>query len=410
MKKFILPFVVIMAMMLSSCGITNLAFRYQEMKENEAKAKASTKTTVPPTIDGPNILNICYNADYPDDCKMDIYRDNTTDKNRAVVMIHGGVWLKNIQQLNNTDRSSIAQDKDFFLNIKNDDPNAAHKGFHVVNIEYRRIAVGQSTHTFRDMIDDIRTAIQYIQAHGEEYNIRPDLIVMYGYSSGAHLAELFSYKWTTAQGIASIYPFSPIKVGLCIAKSGISDFANAEFHECDVFGFTSDDSLKEELVRICREGGIASSEQEIAPYIRSYLFTTLLGIKANSNEIDVKKIATDNKNMVNKASPLYYVNQINKQNLPLQARLSSVTEAILLHGEQDTFAPISMAEDLNTALGTGFCKLFTMPNAGHELKHEDASDDAVYKEFEAYVTEKLIAITNDTTEHLSASHTDVTFD
>ena len=69
-----------------------------------------------------------------------------------------------------------------------------------------------------------------------------------------------------------------------------------------------------------------------------------------------------------------------------------------------------MAEDLNTALGTGFCKLFTMPNAGHELKHEDASDDAVYKEFEDYVTEKLIEITNDTSVHLSATHPDIKFD
>ena len=390
-----------MAMMLSSCGITTLAFRYQEMKENEAKAE-STTTTNPPTIDGSNILNICYNGAYPDDCKMDIYRDNTTDKNRAVVMIHGGVWL------NDTDKSSIKQDKDFFLKIKNDDPNRAHKGFHVVNIEYRRIAVGQSTHTFRDMIDDIRTAIQYIQDHGEEYNIQPDLIVMYGYSSGAHLAELFSYKWTTAPGIASIYPFSPIKVGLCIAKSGISDFANEKFLDCDVFGFTSDTSLRESIKKLCQDNGIASSEQEVAPYIRSYLYKTLLGI--NSNENDVKKIAADNQDTVNKASPLYYVNQINQQELPPQARVSSVTEAILLHGGQDTFAPISMAEDLNTALGTGFCKLFTMPNAGHELKCDDPSNDAVYEEFEAYVTEKLIEITNDASIHLPASHTDVKFD
>lgn len=403
MKKFILPFVVIMAMMLSSCGITNLAFRYQEMKENEAKAKASTKTTVPPTIDGPNILNICYNADYPDDCLMDIYRDNTTDKNRAVVMIHGGVWL------NNTDKSSIKQDKDFFLSIKNDKEGAMHKGFHVVNIEYRRIAVGQSTHTFRDMIDDIRTAIQYIQDHADEYNILSDLIVTYGYSSGAHLAELYSYKWQEETGMSPV-SFSPIKVGLCIAKSGISDFANEKFLDCDVFGFTSDTSLRESIKKLCQDNGIASSEQEVAPYIRSYLYKTLLGI--NSNENDVKRIAADSNNQdkINKASPLYYVKQINQKDLPLQARVSSVTEAILLHGGQDTFAPISMAEDLNTALGTGFCKLFTMPNAGHELKHEDASDDAVYEEFEDYVTEKLIEITNDTSVHLSATHPDIKFD
>ena len=335
---------------------------------------------------------------------MDTYRDNSADVNRAVLLIHGGVWL------NNTDKSSIKQDKDFFLNIKNDDPNRAHKGFHVVNIEYRRIAVGQSTHTFRDMIDDIRTAIQYIQDHGKEYNIQPDLIVMYGYSSGAHLAELFSYKWQEETGMSPV-SFSPIKVGLCIAKSGISDFANEKFLDCDVFGFTSDTSLRESIKKLCQDNGIASSEQKVAPYIRSYLYKTLLGIKANSNETDVNKIAADNEDTVNKASPLYYVNQINKKQLPPQARASSVTEAILLHGGQDTFAPISMAEDLNTALGTGFCKLFTMPNAGHELKCDNPSDDAVvYKEFEDYVTEKLIEITNDTSVHLSATHPDIKFD
>ena len=402
MKKFILPFVVIMAMMLSSCGVTTLAFRYQEMKENEAKAKASTKTTVPPTIDGPNILNICYNADYPDDCKMDIYRDNTTDKNRAVVMIHGGVWL------NNTDKSSIESDKDLFLSIKNS-TGLEHKGFHVVNIEYRRIKIGQSNGpTFRDMLEDIRTAVKFIKDHAEEYNILADRLVVYGFSSGAHLVELFSSKYIVAKDIGCV-DFSPIRVELCIAKSGISDFANEKFLNCNVFGFSSDTKLRDELIKACRDNGIIVSEEDIAPYIRSYIFKTLLGI--NTDENDIKKIVAGNQDKVNKASPLYYVKR-RKQDSKLGGSVNK-PKVILLHGEKDDFVDVSMAEEFKNEYvddyGIPFCTLYTLPSAGHDLKYGDQSADAAaYKDFEKYVKERLMYIT-DLALSLGASH-DVTFD
>ena len=400
MKKFILLFIsIITVTILTSCNFAGAMFAAAERYAN----KPTTTTTLPPTIDGSNILGICYNGAYPNDCLMDIYRDNTTDKNRAVVMIHGGVWL------NNTDRSGIAQDKDFFLKIKNDKEGAMHKGFHVINIEYRRIKIGQSNGpTFRDMLEDIRTAVKFIKDHAEEYNILDDRLVVYGFSSGAHLVELFSSKYIVAKDIGCV-DFSPIRVELCIAKSGISDFANEKFLNCNVFGFSSDTKLRDELIKACRDNGIIVSEEDIAPYIRSYIFKTLLGI--NTDENDIKEIVAGNQDKVNKASPLYYVKR-RKQDSKLGGSVNK-PEVILLHGEKDDFVDVSMAEEFNNEYvddyGIPFCTLYTLPSAGHDLKYGDQSADAAaYKDFEKCVKDRLMDIT-DLALSLGASH-DVTFD
>lgn len=62
----------------------------------------------------------------------------------------------------------------------------AEAGFVVASIYYRSSAQGKAP----DQIIDVKTAIRYIRAHAEEYDIDPEQIGVLGRSAGGHLAAL----------------------------------------------------------------------------------------------------------------------------------------------------------------------------------------------------------------------------
>jgi acetyl esterase/lipase len=266
-------------------------------------------------------------------------------------------------------------------------------GYHVVNIDYRLIKfTGPDGIDYTDMLDDVKSAVQYIYDHASEYKIDTSKIVMYGYSAGAHLAELYSYKVTD----------SPIPVALCVGRAGPANFWNEKFRTCDVFGgFSGAAGMSSEQLAAAMKIGLSVllkdmsingiETAELASVIRVYLIKNLLGITAEYEDVtsDINTIVSKEKakedNDSNYISPITAVS-------PITYVSSSSPRTILLHGKADTLVNYSIAQDLEKKLKE--CNVtydfITLDHSGHSL--DDAADTAQIKQFEDKVLEVISAL------------------
>lgn len=109
--------------------------------------------------------------------KMDVYlpagRNSST---RIVLLIPGGGW--------------IAGDKSGFSGAASDFANANIVAF---NMNYRYASIDDGI-TYVEMLDDIKSAIDFIVSKAGEYVFDPSQICLYGHSAGAHLALLYTYR------------------------------------------------------------------------------------------------------------------------------------------------------------------------------------------------------------------------
>ncbi len=328
-------------------------------------------------IEGNNFLWYKYNSEFPNECVLDVYRKDTKVR-PAVLMIYGSAWMDLRKVMN---RDIIAQDKDLFLD----------NGYHVINIDHRRIKLDATNDsiaqpTYRDMLDDVKSAIQFIKDNAEEFTIDTSYIILHGHSSGAHLAELYSYSVED----------SPIPVKLCIAKSGPSDFTNQKFRTCDVFGFTNDMKLRKQVSNLVKLFTFSKrkpeevDDEELAAPFRVFLVSKLFGIEADlSSDINTIADAPQNQTVINDASPLYHVKQKIANN-----EMSKIPYTILLHGEEDSLVDFSMSNDLYDTLKKSVSdnnvKYITMPHSGHDLSSN--LDDDKMEEFKNTVAEVINAI------------------
>lgn len=368
MKKFILPFIVVMAMMLISCPT-------ETNNTNNTPAQPNTD----PTTDGMYFWkNYSYNQDHTEDV-LDIYRD--ADEYRpAVMLIHGGAWITVPGFEQQLGRAGMESFKDLFL--KN--------GYHVVNIDYRLIKfMGPDGTNYKDMLADVQSAVQYIKDNADTYKIDTSKIIMYGYSAGAHLAELYSYKVTD----------SPIPVALCVGRAGPANFWNEDFRTCDVFGGFSAAAgmsskqlaaaMKIGLSLLLKDNSINEIEDaELASVIRVHLIKNLLGITAEYEDVtsDINTIVSNEKAKKDKDSN--YISPITAVS-PITYVSSSSPRTILLHGKADTLVNYSIAQDLENKLKEYGVKydFITLDHSGHSL--DDAADTAQIKQFEDKVLEVI---------------------
>ncbi|MBR3732567.1 MAG: alpha/beta hydrolase, partial [Spirochaetales bacterium] len=329
MKKFILPFIVVMAMMLVGCPTET---------NNTDNAPAQPNTD--PTTDGMTYWkNYSYNQDHTEDV-LDIYR-SADEVRPAMMLIHGGAWITVPGFEQQLGRAGMESFKDLFL----------ENGYHVVNIDYRLIKfMGPDGTDYTDMLDDVKSAVQYIYDHASEYKIDTSKIVMYGYSAGAHLAELYSYKVTD----------SPIPVALCVGRAGPANFWNEKFRTCDVFGgFSGAAGMSSEQLAAAMKIGLSLllkdmsingiETAELASVIRVHLIKNLLGITTEYEDVtsDINTIVSNEKakedNDSNYISPITAVS-------PITYVSSSSPRTILLHGKEDKLVDYSIAQDLENEL------------------------------------------------------------
>ena len=368
MKKFILPFIVVMAMMLVGCPTET---------NNTGNTPAQPNTD--PTTDGMYFWkNYSYNPDHTEDV-LDIYR-SADEERPAVMLIHGGAWITVEGFEQQLGRAGMEPFKDLFLN----------NGFHVVNIDYRLIKfMGPDGTDYNDMLDDVKSAVQYIKDNADTYKIDKNKIIMYGYSAGAHLAELYSYKVTD----------SPIPVALCVGRAGPANFWNEKFRTCDVFGgFSGAAGMSSEQLAAFMKIGLSAllkdmsinemKTEVLASVIRVYLIKNLLGITAEYEDVtsDINTIVSKEKakedNDSNYISPITAVS-------PITYVTSSSPRTILLHGKEDKLVDYSIAQDLENELKKCNVKydFITLDHSGHSL--DDAADTAQIKQFEDKVLEVI---------------------
>ena len=125
---------------------------------------------------------------------MDIHIPENLAENEsvpAVITIHGGGWC-----------GGQKEDYDYMTgfitkSLEEDDCNCVH-----VNMNYRLTTGDPSENsiTYVQMLEDIQSAIAYLQAHAAIYHIDPNKIALMGYSAGGHLALLYAYKAAKCAG------------------------------------------------------------------------------------------------------------------------------------------------------------------------------------------------------------------
>ncbi len=104
--------------------------------------------------------------------KLDVYRPPQVGRYPAIVMVHGGAWRG----------GSPAQNADFSRYM-------ASQGYVVWAIAYRLAPRYQ----FPAQIEDVQSALTFIQQHAAQYETDPQRLALMGRSAGAHLAMLAAY-------------------------------------------------------------------------------------------------------------------------------------------------------------------------------------------------------------------------
>jgi len=114
--------------------------------------------------------NVVYTpAQWPAAVSADIYQPQGAGPFPAVLVIHGGGWTARTR----ADMDSLAE-------------KVARRGYVVMNASYRFAP----RWTFPSQLQDVQQAVLFLRANADKYQVQPDRIAAWGYSSGAHLAAL----------------------------------------------------------------------------------------------------------------------------------------------------------------------------------------------------------------------------
>ena len=117
---------------------------------------------------------------------LTVYRPHGTGRFPVLVQIYGGAW----QRGSPNDFADVAR------------YHAAH-GYVVFSIDYRHAPQA----IWPAQLDDVRAALTWIRAHGQEYGADVSRMVLMGRSAGAHLALLAAYDVGSppVRGVISYY-------------------------------------------------------------------------------------------------------------------------------------------------------------------------------------------------------------
>ena len=105
----------------------------------------------------------------------------------AVIIVHGGGFLRG--------------DKRTYVTPMF--PLLSGGGYAWFSINYRMAQEG----TLEDSLNDVRSAIRYVQAHAKEYNIDPRRVFILGESAGGSIVALIGVKDRNKHGLAGIVDF-----------------------------------------------------------------------------------------------------------------------------------------------------------------------------------------------------------
>ncbi|MFB2898387.1 alpha/beta hydrolase fold domain-containing protein [Aerosakkonemataceae cyanobacterium BLCC-F50] len=129
----------------------------------------------------------------PDNVKLtlNVYRPLATGKHPTIIMIYGGAWRSGTP--NNDEKFSCYM---------------ASQGYSVIAIDYRHAP----KYKFPVQLEDVKTALSYIQTHADSLSVDGERIALMGRSAGAHLAMLASYQMDTIPVKAVINYYGPVNL------------------------------------------------------------------------------------------------------------------------------------------------------------------------------------------------------
>jgi len=111
---------------------------------------------------------------------LDLYEPPGSGGQRPlIVFVHGGGF-------SGGSRSGVVPS---VLRFADPSPPTA-EGYVVASIDYPLLSAQPANVTMRDMVKDVRRAIQFLQDHAVEYGIDADRVVVAGTSAGAYLATM----------------------------------------------------------------------------------------------------------------------------------------------------------------------------------------------------------------------------
>lgn len=124
---------------------------------------------------------------------MNAYRPIGAGKKPTIIMIYGGSWQTGAPSANENFSQYMA----------------AH-GYTVMTIDYRHAP----QYKFPTQVTDIKTALEFIGQHANEYNIDINRIAIMGRSAGGHLAKLTGFQSQVLPIRAIVSYYSPVDLTL----------------------------------------------------------------------------------------------------------------------------------------------------------------------------------------------------
>ncbi len=110
------------------------------------------------------------------DLTLNIYRPLLKGKYPALIVIYGGAWRSGTP--------SSYEQFNYYM---------AAQGYSVLAIDYRHTP----EYKFPTQLEDVRSALQYIQDHANDLEVDTDRMAIMGRSAGGHLATLAAYQQNT---------------------------------------------------------------------------------------------------------------------------------------------------------------------------------------------------------------------
>jgi acetyl esterase/lipase len=213
--------------------------------------------------------------------RLDLYSPrNASSRLPVIIWLHGGGWSKGRKE-GRSPAVSLVDD-----------------GYAVASVDYRLTDVA----SFPAQIEDCKAAVRWLRANSSKYNLDPDRIGVWGFSSGGHLAALLgtSGEVKELEGNGDNMSYSSRVQAVCVV-SGPGD-----------------------LLQLYRDA-TGPSGAEMNPKVKPGL-EALIGVPVEENK--TKAMA---------ASPISYVS---KDDPPF----------LIIQGENDPTVPVSLTQSFFAAL------------------------------------------------------------
>ena len=123
------------------------------------------------------------------DLKLNIYRPFATGKHPTIIIIYGGAW-----------RTGSPNNYEQFSSYM------AAQGYTAIAIDYRHAP----KYKFPKQLEDVETALEYIQTHADDLEVDLNKIAIMGRSAGGHLATLAAYRQNTISFKAIVNYYAPV--------------------------------------------------------------------------------------------------------------------------------------------------------------------------------------------------------